>query len=139
MSATTTVAAPLHLVAERDPRRDRRHLPLVSLGWTAGALLWWRVLGETSGHQVTVAVAVILLSLAASLSVNLLWVDHNLRLHRTRGPRTGLPTAALSYEQDWVGRSVTAHWDSVRGAQEVLVAAGDDWKIVWGAREVVGR
>lgn len=142
MSAIVTAHAPRQLaaegavgqlVAERDPRRDRRHLPLVGIGWLAGALLWWQVLGETSGQQAGIAASVILVSLAGSLTVNTLWVNHNLAIHRRLGPRTGLPSATLDYEQDWVGRTVTAHWDSVRGAREVLVSAGDDWKVVWPA------
>lgn len=120
--------------AERSLRRDWLHGALLVLPWTVLGLMWWRVLlpGGTAvlGRPSAFVAACILVTVALTAA----WISHNVSIHKAKGPRTGLPTAELRYERDWVGRPVVADWTAVRSAGVVFVAGVDRHKTFVPAR-----
>jgi hypothetical protein len=85
-------------------------------------VLWWRVLLRTDTGLLVLAAVFVLASLLLNVTATTLWVEHNVRIFIEKGPRTGTTTTAVLYEQDWVGRSVSADWAAMGSAREVVVS-----------------
>lgn len=116
------------LEPEREPRREPMHAVVAGLGWLGFVWLWWDVVVETSGAEVLRAVLLVVVLLLVVVPVNLGWVAHNVAIFRRKGPRTGLPSVSLDYEQDWTGRRVVADDAAVRDARLVEVDVVDEVK-----------
>jgi hypothetical protein len=113
---------PVTGAAERRAGRDRLHTGLLVLGWALMIVLWWRVLLRTDTGLLVLAAVFVLASLLLNVTATTLWVEHNVRIFIEKGPRTGTTTTAILYEQDWVGRSVSADWAAMGSAREVVVS-----------------
>lgn len=102
---------------------------LVALvGWMVLGALWWRVVTVTDLGLLRTLVVVVVGSFLVNAVVSMLWVRHNQRIFRRKGPRTGAPTRELVYDRDWTGRPVTADWDAVRVAPMVVVDVDGEHK-----------
>lgn len=86
---TTKVAAqgspePLQ---QAGPVRRTIHYVFALLGWVLFGYWWWVVLGHTGRNQIVWTLAFIGISLAVIVLVTALWVVHNVRIFRRKGPR----------------------------------------------------
>jgi len=69
---------------ERSNFRDVVHLCLLVVPWAFGWWLWWRVGQSTTGDQLLMAVALVVLVAAVSLPVDVVWIIHNVRIFRRK-------------------------------------------------------
>lgn len=69
------------------PVRRTMHYLFALLGWVLFGYWWWIVLGHTGRHQIVWTLAFIGISLAVIVLVTALWVVHNVRIFRQKGPR----------------------------------------------------
>jgi len=76
-----------------------------------------------------IAVGLVLILAAVSVSITFAWILHNLRIFRRKGTRQGLPAPALDYRADWTRRPVVADWPAVRAATVVIVSATSERKV----------
>lgn len=119
-----------------DPHRQARlrswpqrlvHLLAIVAGWL---LFWWgwhTVLArpwDSDSLVILIVGSVVMLPI-----LTLLWILHNLRIHRSKGPRKAVPAAAMAYPQDWNGRAVQADWTELAGARAIVVDIEGDRKI----------
>jgi hypothetical protein len=116
---TSSGIAPLG--PERSEFRDVVHLCLLVVPWALVGWLWWRVGQTTTGDELLGAAALVLLVAAVALPLNLVWIIHNVRIFRRKGPRTGSAGSQMEYRTDWTGRPVEADWPAVRAAAAVAV------------------
>ena len=114
---------------ERSVRRDTAHGALLVVPWGFFGWLWWRVLQETSAVRLEMALGLVLILAAVSVSITFAWILHNLRIFRRKGTRQGLPAPALDYRVDWTRRPVDADWPAVRTAHVVIVFATSERKV----------
>jgi hypothetical protein len=114
---------------ERSGRRDLVHLVLLTMPWALLGWLWWRVAQSTAVEQLLTAVGMVLLLVGLALPLNLVWILHNVRIFRRKGPRRGLAIADLDYRTDWTRRPVVADWAVVRAAAVVVVHPTDERKV----------
>ncbi len=59
------------------------------------------------------------------VAVTLLWVVHNIALHRRKGPRSHSVLLPADYAKDWNGREVKADWSALRTARIVVIEVED--------------
>ncbi len=102
------------------------HVLLVLLGWAIYFGFWWKVLATRPG--IGPLFIVIPIILVAVPTVTLFWIAHNLRLYRARDARRTSPVIPERYERDWVGRPVTADWERVRRARQIVIRWDDSAK-----------
>ncbi len=69
------------------PVRRTIHYVFALLGWVLFGYWWWVVLGRTGSNQIVWTLAFIGISLAVIVLVTALWVVHNVRIFRKKGPR----------------------------------------------------
>jgi hypothetical protein len=69
-------------------------------------------------------VAVIIIS----LSITALWIAHNIKIFRRKGPRTNLRTVTFDRQKDFLGQDLVANWDSLVTSQKVCVSVRGDRK-----------
>ena len=84
---------------------------------------------ETSAARLEVAVGLVVILAAVSVSITLAWILHNLRIFRRKGTRQGLPPQDVEYPADWMHRPVDADWPAVRTAPVVLIFATSGCKV----------
>ena len=102
------------------------HAVLLLLGWVGFVWMWWQVAGRPwDSADLVVLIAA---SLIALPTVTLLWVVHNIALHRRKGPRTHSAVVFADYPNDWNGREVKADWAAVRAARIVVIEVVDGAK-----------
>jgi hypothetical protein len=134
--ASTPVASP---PAKRPPVATRHratplrngpqrllHLLVVAAGWGLFAWGWHKVSGQpwdTEALVILIAGSAILLP-----TLTVLWILHNLRIHRQKGPRTRSRPANDTYRHDWNGREVDAYWPAMSAAQIVVIDIVDGRK-----------
>ncbi len=102
------------------------HLLFVVLGWVGFVWLWWKV--TTRPWDSADLMILIVGSLIALPAVTLIWVVHNLALHRRKGPRSHVPIRRFVYDKDWNGREVDANWLELSGARIVVIDVDDKGK-----------
>lgn len=85
--------------------------------------MWFRVAARPwdSGDLVVLIAG----SLFALPTVTLLWVVHNIALHRRKGPRSHSVLLPADYAKDWNGREVKADWSALRTARIVVIEVVD--------------
>lgn len=79
------------------PVRRTMHYLLALAGWVLFVYWWLLVLGQTGREQIVWTLVFIGISLAVIVLVTVLWVVHNVRIFRRKGPRLHLgvrPVAA---------------------------------------------
>lgn len=99
------------------------HIILLLVGWVGFVWMWWRVAARPwdSGDLVVLIAG----SLIALPTVTLIWVVHNIALHRRKGPRTRTVLLPADYAKDWNGREVKADWTALRTARIVVIEVVD--------------
>lgn len=115
--------------AERSRRRDASHGAVLLLGWVGMAVLWVRVLERTGPSILLLAGASVVVCAAVTFVGTSAWIEHNLAIHREKGPRRGVATEPLRYDHDWTGRAVTADWAAVGAATVVVIACSASRKV----------
>lgn len=115
-------------LAPPDPHRESRlrgglqraaHLVGIVAGWVLFFWGWHTVLARPWDSDSLVLL--ILGSLVVLPLLTLLWILHNRRIHRIRGPRKTVPAAADDYAHDWNGREVQADWAALADARTIVV------------------
>ncbi len=72
------------------PIRRTLHYLLALAGWVLFVYWWLLVLGQTGREQIVWTLLFIGISLAVIVLVTVLWVVHNVRIFRRKGPRLHL-------------------------------------------------
>ncbi len=103
---------------------------LVALGAWVLFFYWWdEVLGFTRRRDVTFVLVFLGIAVAATTLLNLVWVGHNVRIFRRKGPRTRIPEVSQERDSDSLGRPIrlTAP-GSIRRCPVVTVSADEKEK-----------
>ena len=65
---------------------------------------------------------VLLMGLVLAIpAVTLIWVIHNIDLHRRKGPRTQMVARGTDSARDLNGREVRADWAALKGVRIVVI------------------
>jgi hypothetical protein len=88
------------------PSRRAFHSLVALAGWALFAYWWWLVARRVSAHEIRFTLLVIAIALGVILVLTALWVLHNIRIFRIRGPRQQMRTVAQDSSRDTVGRNV---------------------------------
>lgn len=127
------MAAPIETIDRHrsTPLRNRpqriAHLLVVAAGWVLFGWGWHKVAGQawdTDSLMILIGGSLIMLP-----TLTVLWIAHNLRIHRQKGPRTRSRPAGDDYRHDWNGREVDAYWPAMATAQIVVVDIVDERKV----------
>ena len=95
------------------------HGIVLLLGWAGFFALWWRIaLRPWTDSFLPVLLTTLLIALPA---VTLLWVVHNIDLHRRKGPRTRVLARSGDSPPDTIGSGAMADWAALRNAQIVVI------------------
>lgn len=105
------LSGPLHVIW---------HAILVIFGWCLFAGFWWIVLQHKT-HSLSNIVWLLASALVLLPIITLYWVWHNREIYARKGPRQQVQVVAVSYEQDWAGRSVHANFDQLKLAQLITI------------------
>ncbi len=105
---------------------------LVALGAWVLFFYWWdEVLGFTRGRDVIRVLIFLGITVSATTLINLVWVGHNVRIYRRKGPRTRVPEISQERENDSLGRPIhLAAPESIRRCPVVTVSADEKEKIM---------
>ncbi len=80
---------------------------LVALGAWVLFFYWWdEVLAFTRSRDVFVVLVFLAVAVSATTLLNLVWVGHNVRIYRRKGPRTRVPHVSQDRESDSLGRPI---------------------------------
>lgn len=103
------------------------HILAILGGWFIYFWLWWRVI-YVYDQGLSPLVALFLFSVIIVVpTITLIWILHNVRIFKHKGPRQGRTTIADNYVSDWKGRRVTADWQSVKQASIIVISvSGND-------------
>lgn len=103
------------------------HILAILGGWFIYFWLWWRVI-YVYDQGLSPLVALFLFSVIIVVpTITLIWILHNVRIFKHKGPRQGRTTVADNYVSDWKGRRVTADWQSVKQASIIVISvSGND-------------
>lgn len=88
-SATEGSSEPLQ---QAGPVRRTIHLLVALAGWVLFTYWWWLVMRQTGRDQIVWTLTFIAISLAVIVLATVLWVVHNVRLSRRKGPRLKVGT-----------------------------------------------
>ncbi len=96
-------------------------------GWFIYFWLWWRVI-YVYDQSLSPLVAFFLLSVIVIVpTITLIWILHNVRIFKNKGPRQGRTTVEENYASDWKGRNVTADWNDMKQASNIVISiSGND-------------
>lgn len=95
------------------------HGVVMLLGWAGFIAVGWRIaLRPWDGTVLSVLVMGLALALPA---LALIWVVHNIDLHRRKGPRTHLVTHSANPASDVNGCEVKADWAALQGVRIVVI------------------
>lgn len=98
-------------------------------GWVLFVGLWWRTLTYTPLVALARIGLFVAVAVGVTVAANTLWIRHNLRIHRRKGPRRSVPVVEMRVERDFSGRVLDADWEAVRDSNYVLVAPTGDRKM----------
>lgn len=88
------------------PSRRAFHTLVALAGWALFAYWWWLVARRVSAHEIRSTLLGIGIALGVILVLTALWVVHNIRIFRIRGPRQQMRPVAQDSSHDTVGRNV---------------------------------
>lgn len=103
---------------------------LVLAAWVLFVVCWVMVALDTPISSIAVSAIVVGAAIAAFLLVTLLWIAHNLRIYRDKGPRTGVRKVVPDFSHDFVERPVVADWEDLRSSGLIAVTIDDGSKVV---------
>jgi hypothetical protein len=103
---------------ERAPRHRSQilHTVIVAAAWVLFVAFWIEVVGRTSAETMALSVAVVGVSLMVTVGLTTLWIYHNLRIFRKKGPRRSVPRVVVELRSDFLGRRLAADWDELKHA-----------------------
>ena len=103
-------------------------LVLVVIGWFLFLWAWVSVMRYTAPE--TVAVTTILLAAFAVVveAINLLWIRHNMKIYKKKGPRENVPQVRYEFRRDFSDRRLAADWQSLQGEALIIVSFDDGQK-----------
>lgn len=111
------------------PWRTAGHFGVAMTGWGLLALAWWRVASDPGEAGTVVAIGLLVVAmLIVVVTATWLWIEHNLSIHRRKGPRRSVPAVAERFERDFLGRDLSADWSSVRASRRVEIRPDEDVK-----------
>ncbi len=103
---------------------------LVALGAWVLFFYWWdEVLAFTRSRDVILVLVFLGVTVSVTTLINLVWVGHNVRIYRRKGPRTRIPEVSQERDTDSLGRPIrlTAA-GSIRRSPVVTVSADEKEK-----------
>ena len=81
--------------------------------------MWWRI--AVRPWDSTVLPVLLMGMVLAIPAVTLIWVIHNIDLHRRKGPRTRTVTRGTDAAKDLNGRELRADWAALKGVRIVVI------------------
>jgi len=95
------------------------HVLLVVLGWVLFFVLW-RFVAQRPWDSRDLTMLIATAATVVPL-ITLLWIRHNVSIHRRLGPRRSTRAVEESYTHDFNRREVRADWAMLRHASEVVI------------------
>lgn len=100
------------------------------IGWVVFIYLWYVTLAyRVIGLRPYLELAAIALTALVVIVITQYWVWHNVRIWRRKGPRKNVTIAEFDFSRDWLGRSVNADWQSLKGDSLINIIIEDGAKI----------
>ena len=96
-------------------------------GWCLFAVFWIDVFLRQSHHWDAAAQWIIGSAIGVPVATAL-WIAHNRRIYRRKGPRGPVIPGPETYGTDWSGRTVEADWQALRQARVIRISVQDDVK-----------
>lgn len=97
-------------------------------GWFIYFWLWWRVI-YVYDQGLNPLVALFLFGVVIVVpTITLIWVLHNVRIFKHKGPRQGRTTVEDNYVADWKGRRVTADWADMKQSSSIVISVSGNNK-----------
>lgn len=103
------------------------HLVVIVAGWLLFGWGWYLVAGRP--WDTASLVILVVGSLVVLPTLTLLWIAHNLGIHRRKGPRQTVRQADAAYLHDWNGREVQADWPALAGRRTIVISIEDGRKV----------
>lgn len=88
------------------PLRKAFHTLVALAGWVLFVYWWWLVARRVGGQEIRFTLLVIAIALGVILLLTVLWVLHNIRIFRIRGPRLAMRSVPQDFSHDTIGRDV---------------------------------
>ena len=115
--------------------RQLSHKLVGVLFWVLMVGLWAIVISrpQAGTANITYSVRYVAIVSASVLLVTVVWIRHNINIHRRKGPRHGRPATAARLDEDRLERPLT--WamrgghDQARGAHHLVVDIEDGRKV----------
>jgi hypothetical protein len=116
---------------ERAPehRPQVLHTLVVSAAWVLFVWFWIQVIDRTPVGTMIVSAVIVGVSLTTTVALTSLWIYHNLRIFRKKGPRRSVPPVTAEYRSDFLGRRLTAEWGELQRAALIRISAGPGIKV----------
>jgi hypothetical protein len=110
---------------ERAPRHRSQplHTVILAAAWVLFVGFWIEVVGRTSAETMTVSVVVVGVTLMITVGLTTLWIYHNLRIFRKKGPRRSVPPVAVELRSDFLGRRLAADWEELKHATVIGITS----------------
>ncbi len=105
---------------------------IVAVGAWVLFFYWWdEVLGFTRSRDVVAVLVFIGIAVSVTTLINLVWVGHNVRIFRRKGPRTRVPEVSQERDSDALGRPIRLPAPgSLRRCPLVTISADEKEKIM---------
>jgi hypothetical protein len=123
----------------RDPRSPIRgtdsrlrtlvHGAIALAAWGVFVWAWYIVFYKRTAQQTLQGLMVLGVFLAGMNVITLIWVWHNLRLYRRKGPRRAVPVVREDWSADFFGRRISSEWAAIREADIVDVTVTEVDKV----------
>lgn len=114
----------------RSKVRETIHLLATLFFWCLFGYWWGKVLPQTSAQDVFDALLLISLSILCTVVLTLVWVRHNIRIFRRKGPRKGLPSVSEHCSVDRTGVPVVCPGaESLKHSRVVTISRQEDRKL----------
>jgi hypothetical protein len=110
----------------------RAKIALILL-WLNFAFLWYRTNHITYIHEVTDSLNYLGGLVLIYGAVVAVWVYHNLRIFRKKGPRLGVRDVPFLFIQDSLQRDITSHIDLLHGKDICVTVIGNRKVFVEGS------
>lgn len=113
----------------RSKVRETIHLLVTLFFWGLFGYWWAKIIPQTSARDVFDALLLISLSILCTLVLTLVWVRHNIRIFRRKGPRKGLPSVSENRSADRIGVPIVhPGTEALKHSQVVTISRQNDRK-----------
>jgi hypothetical protein len=127
VTKATAVGGRMHATPLRGWLQRLLHAVAVVGGWVLFFWGWSEVLGRP--WDTRVLWWLIVGSFLILPFVTLVWILHNIKIFRRKGPRTGVPQVDETYRHDWNRREVCADFEALASARIVVIDIDGERKI----------